>query len=716
VSQANGPPQRIGAFIVPAGYKVGANGVFQISAPPPESNKSADGKGRSRLATVTKLKLPDGPSPLDGPSDAPSNTETEQPNVSENDSLDIAALIGGEGVNRPENPAPLPPGEREEETQHRKPLSDEQQRKFGLKQISPLPIWISRWGNSTDGNEDMVELTFATEFGTVKTLWAPLSWIIDKYMIKKLGTHGAPIHSENAKDMLLYFAAARITNGPTFPIVHLAPRSGCYQLEALGGHWGWLIGSKWIGVGEQCVVADPRATSSYTQALTTSGDFNAWWSKYVEIANLSVYARWLVNASFAAPLLRIVRHRTFFVHHWGDSGKGKTAIAKFAMTVWGDPSGLMATFNATQISMGEQFAYVTDLPILFDELQAADAKHDPRKLIYDLCLERGRGRAGRSGGLAKSISDWAAIIRTTGEQELITADLGGQRNRVLQLDAAAMTDADASALHAWMDEGHFGHAGTRFLATLAEMLAHGGEESIRRRYKEILDALQNKLNRRGDQRVAHLAVIALAQTLVPICLLNVENEGTAALAIEDALKVAETIFANDDSTTNSVAEKALQTFRDLRWDAAAGIIDMTRAEGRARLQKMDPRDTKQIIGFWFEDEFLVTPTHANRLLKQAGIPTSAAWKALKQGGHLVLPKTADGNIAVIRKIKGKNGRYYAIKMSSIDIATESEIQELAASITPITVDLYSDQHEGNGLRISTPEVVASLIGVDPEDD
>ena len=79
--------------------------------------------------------------------------------------------------------------------------------------------------------------------------------------------------------------------------------------------------------------------------------------------------RFILAASFAAPLLRILKQRIFFVYNWGGSKGGKTAALKAALSAWGDPERLMVNFNATQVGLERTASFFCDLPLGIDERQ-----------------------------------------------------------------------------------------------------------------------------------------------------------------------------------------------------------------------------------------------------------------------------------------------------------------------------------------------------------
>jgi len=70
-------------------------------------------------------------------------------------------------------------------------------------------------------------------------------------------------------------------------------------------------------------------------------------------------------------LLRLTGHRIFF--HRATTGathdQGKTAALKAALSVWGDPEGLMASFYATRVGLERLAGFFRDLPLGIDEKQ-----------------------------------------------------------------------------------------------------------------------------------------------------------------------------------------------------------------------------------------------------------------------------------------------------------------------------------------------------------
>src|SRR5690606_36006305 len=110
-------------------------------------------------------------------------------------------------------------------------------------------------------------------------------------------------------------------------------------------------------------------SATVVSGYSSSGDFAEWRKAVEPIRNGHPIARFMLSAAFAAPLLKLVNQRVFIIHAWGASRGGKTAAAKAALSVWGDPDTLITTFNATRVGLERTAAFYSDLPLVIDEKQ-----------------------------------------------------------------------------------------------------------------------------------------------------------------------------------------------------------------------------------------------------------------------------------------------------------------------------------------------------------
>src|SRR3972149_4985916 len=72
-------------------------------------------------------------------------------------------------------------------------------------------------------------------------------------------------------------------------------------------------------------------------------------------------------AALAAPLLGIVEVGQNPVLDWsGPTSTGKTTLLSLAASVWGEPGGLIATWDITPTKMERLCAFLADLPVFLD--------------------------------------------------------------------------------------------------------------------------------------------------------------------------------------------------------------------------------------------------------------------------------------------------------------------------------------------------------------
>lgn len=410
-----------------------------------------------------------------------------------------------------------------------------ERRALVAKKLCPWPIWIQAIGRDLDSDEVFVQLRT-----TSRADWISLAVVAAREHVVELTRVGYPIDYASVPSVSRYLASSYALNERSVPPVDLAERSGMHRLA--DGSVGWLVGATWIGPNGTRVVPSPAIKASkLTRALFAQGTLDDWKLKFQEAMRQNSLARWLISASFASPLLSLGTDRTFVIHHWGESGRGKTALARFASSVWGHPINFTASFTGTAMSLTEQFRYLTDLHVTFNEIQAADYKNDLGPIVMRIVEETPRERVTPSGLLHKTGQHWRAIVRFTGEQSLLASkmhDLGGVTNRVIEFDAQVLERGFSRELHDWMEspDAAFGVAGPAFLRRIVGVANRDpvcfGTEA--RRFREAIEtAIGNE-----DMRVEHLAAVAVAESLVLRFFLSVPADRARDRALKDAIDVA----------------------------------------------------------------------------------------------------------------------------------------------------------------------------------
>lgn len=197
----------------------------------------------------------------------------------------------------------------------------------------------------------------------------------------------------------------------------------------------------------------------YKKLFKPKGNKNAWIEKFKEVSDKGgSVARMIIGAAMASPLVKPFNLPNIQVHLEGKRGIGKTAIPKFAVSVFGDSrqGRLSRTFKATSKNNLETAAAFCDLPIILDELETLN-KADENKLsnmIYDFSLGVGN-QANKRDGSARSPIEFSGCRISTGERPLVKFnDKAGAFKRVLNIRAKSslLDDSFASELHQFSEQ------------------------------------------------------------------------------------------------------------------------------------------------------------------------------------------------------------------------------------------------------------------------
>ena len=299
--------------------------------------------------------------------------------------------------------------------------------------------------------------------------------------VTELAGIGIAVNSETAKSFVKYIGDLENLNYDIIP-----------ERKSIG-RFGYIAGEGFSPYVEGLIFDGDANFAAMFQTVHERGSFVKWKEMAAEVRGMSVTAKIVLAASFAAPLLQPLGCLPFFVHLWGvDSGTGKTVALMVAASVWGDPSvgSYVKTFDGTVVGMEKTAAFLNNLPLCLDELQLAkDAKGRTNFDVYRLAQGVGRTRGNRAGGVDKTPT-WHNCILTTGESPLTGQASGaGAVNRVIDIECKAdrVVIRDGMRVSGAVKR-NFGHAGKAFV----EKLYAAGDDvpqEITERYQELFRAL-----------------------------------------------------------------------------------------------------------------------------------------------------------------------------------------------------------------------------------
>ena len=424
--------------------------------------------------------------------------------------------------------------------------------------VCRTPIILTQRLKSMETGEEKMEIAFKRDGVWHKAIF-PRSTIFTARSITALSDLGCTITSENAKQVVRFLEALEAEN---IDIIEKADSTSTM---------GWQTRGRFLpGHGDDIILDIEPSLRGWAAAYHYSGTFDDWKALMQPHRERDKF-RFILAASFTAPLLRILQQRIFFVYNWGGSKGGKTAALKAALSAWGDPERLMVNFNATQVALERMAGFYNDLPMGIDERQLAGQKQENlEKIVYMIASGTGRARGSKAGGL-QTLNTWRTVALATGEEPLSTETTQtGVSTRVLEIYGGPFDDEKSASLMHQQAPQHCGWAGPEFIRRILQT----DEQSVRDEYARMTEEVYKLANGTNGAHIAGISAVALADALVESWIFNPDPEAIdapgaklplkiAPEAWERAIKMAETIIREQQAAgTGDVNEHATQFIVD----------------------------------------------------------------------------------------------------------------------------------------------------------
>ena len=364
--------------------------------------------------------------------------------------------------------------------------------------VCRTPIILTRRLKSMETGEEKIEIAFKRD-GQWSTAIFPRSTIFTSRSITVLADLGCTVTSENAKMVVRFLEALEAEN---IDIIAKADSTSTF---------GWQTKGRFLpGHGDDIVLDIEPSLRGWASAYHTTGTMQGWIDTMNPHRERDKF-RFILAASFSAPLLRILSQRIFLVYNWGGSKGGKTAALKAALSAWGDPERLMVNFNATQVALERMAGFYNDLPLGIDERQLAGQKQESlEKIVYMLASGTGRARGSKGGGL-QTLNIWRTVALATGEEPLSTETTQtGVSTRVLEIYGGPFTEEkDASLMHQHAGS-NCGWAGPEFIKRVMET----DERTITDNYERMVEEVYRIADGTSGSHIAGISAVALADAML----------------------------------------------------------------------------------------------------------------------------------------------------------------------------------------------------------
>lgn len=395
--------------------------------------------------------------------------------------------------------------------------------------ICICPIVITKRLENFDDGTEKIELSFFRD-GHWKRLVAPRSSVFNRTSIIKYADSGLPVSSKNAADIVAYLSDYENANLNVIPLVKSISRVG------------WLDSSSffpYIKNKDIIFESEHKEAMRIAESMTPKGDFETW-LKSAKLLRDNLFGRFLLASSFASPMLEILKHRVFFVHIWNDSKSGKTAAIKMAISVWGDPTRLMGSFNATNVGLERMACILKHIPFAIDELQVLNSrKLSVENIIYSLANGFGRLRGSKDGTIQETLS-WRNNVITSGEQPMTKENSNdGAMTRVLELYGKPCDNAEFAHQFHLISENNYGFAGRMFIEYLINDVIKNKNQADRQFEKMCKDIKQKCTENDDYSHLDNIAIVCLGDYYSSISVFE-ENERDAwNEAVDMGVKISE---------------------------------------------------------------------------------------------------------------------------------------------------------------------------------
>jgi putative DNA primase/helicase len=476
------------------------------------------------------------------------------------------------------------------------------------KVIFHSPVLITSRAIDIDlGTEDS-EIAFRRDWKW-KKLWVNRKTLCDSRKIIDLSEQGLSVNSSNSRKMVEYLCAFENSNMPVIK------RS--YVTKGLG--WKTISDKKifLLHKDETQSKSDNDINfipeigfERYVKALKKEGSFEKW-KAVVEEAIQYPLTNFAFYASFAAPLLNIVKAPNFIIDFWGTTSLGKTSVLELASSVWGNPhkesGGLVFSWDSTRVYLERMANFFCDIPIFPDDSQQVDDR-TLTKILYMVANGVGRGRGSTTG--VRQTARWQTVCFSTGEKPLTECTtFAGARARTIEFHGSPFTTKVGSFVNRLKHviRENYGHAGQMFINHLVSLVSNPDEvEKLKADYRkaqsELAEFAQTEV---GDRYSHYFAVIDLAARLANE-VLGINNP--------DANKKIFYVFMD------FIGESAHET--DMAGRAMRHVLSW--ASGNERFFKNSDYES---YGVWVEGEYIaIYPHKLTEVLRKEGFSEKSVLK------------------------------------------------------------------------------------------
>lgn len=383
-----------------------------------------------------------------------------------------------------------------------------------IVEFSPIIVVPIQVINNIDNYQEKVNIAIK-KYNKWKVIPIPKKMLSSYSDILQLATFGIPVNSLNSKEWLNYFQEFEqecFLTGKT-PVITAVNKLG------------WRDKS-FIPFSKEYIVDVDTNLQRVLEAYHRKGTLEEWVQNIEKLElRKNILFRFILASSFGGPLLKIIGHRIFGVYNYGASRAGKTSMLLTALSVWGEPVELCATFNHTAVGIERMANLRNDLILGIDERQIQKSQTELEKLMFMLCSGKGKVRGNKTGGI-QVVDSFNLIILMTGESTLATGNsTTGISTRIMELEGSPYDyNEELSSKMYEVSSNYYGTAGPEFIKIINEKYSGNNFEELKNKYDEIKEKIKTNTKNDISSYISSVSLVTLADLIISKELFKVDNE------------------------------------------------------------------------------------------------------------------------------------------------------------------------------------------------
>ncbi len=266
----------------------------------------------------------------------------------------------------------------------------------------------------------------------------------------------------------------------------------------------YVLGDREIFADRQEYNPPSSKTSFMFPSLRKKGTLEGWkqQAEFYNREGLEPY-QYVICHAFAAPLMRLTPLRAAIFDFYSDgSGHGKTTTQQFALTIYGEPGGLIVGPKDTFNHRMNRMELMKDVNLQYDEFTEFPAQHTS-DLIYGITDGRQKGRMASGSNDERFRGEpWATTVTSSSNYSMLAkvyamkSSPKAEVQRVLRYHVQPynFTDKRETDEFAMGVGQHYGHAIDVFIQYILQN---------KMMVKELLESVQRKLDKACDLNMSN---------------------------------------------------------------------------------------------------------------------------------------------------------------------------------------------------------------------